>query len=518
MKFFKKAITLCLASVIALGVLVTAGCSGIDRTQISTFFSFRPNTIFVYEHSIGGGTPMYMFFEHIEGDTAQQVTIWGGSEVVENLLFIDDALLRTNVGMDINRGNYLEAYTTHLSMLLNGPLEVGKTWWNYSFEGGHNFTLRIESLNSRVRVPYGRFRALEVRGVNWQGVGSSITSFYAPGVGLVKQVTEQTNAAGNLVRSELVLVDIIENAGLEETIAIFFPNNGEVEAVHTVVTHYTNNNALETYFEAANEVWADAFGFTVDPSWFNRAYEMAIWGLGTQRFLWLDFNEQFLQAMNNVADAETEELILLSVAATLSGMHRASPARSAAPYSNGEVFLTINGDWYASNRIELAPGERIVIFENIDVYFPNDGDIAVTHIDITHRNRNVLETNLNALNEIWADVFGFEVDASWISRVYETPDEELGISFLWLDFNEQFLAAMNGAADAETEELILFSIAATFSGMFETSPARSAADYSNSEVYITINGVSYASNRVTMEPGERVVIFGLDLEWDNWWE
>jgi len=371
MKIFKRLAALCLAGVMALGAVTLSGCgcSSVDRSDVATFFPFRPNTIFVFEHTMGEHMNQVMFFDHIDGNAAQRTFVAGTENTginsyVEILTMANNAVISTTVGANVNRNNYLEELTTSPIVLLDGPLSVGATWRaQYGVIGGGMVT-SVVSLNTRVRVPYGTFRALELRTVGRFGSNTSETDFYAPGIGLVKRVTLIGQPDGSVVRHEMVLVDIIENVGMNEIMAIFFPNNGEIEVTYAAVTHYTNSNAVETYLAAANQVWRE-FGFEIDPAWLNRVDEIADGGMIFPQF---DFNEQFLEAMNQVANAETEELILWSLAATLSGVFSASARRTdAIPFNPNEVYITINNRGYESNRVQIPLSERIIIFEAEEV-------------------------------------------------------------------------------------------------------------------------------------------------------
>jgi len=371
MKIFKKLAMLCLAGVMALGAVTLSGCgcSSIDRSDVATFFPFRPNTLFVYEYFIDGeprpNFNQVMFFDHIDDNVAQRTIIAGTEETginayVETIAIIDNTVVNGFIGTGINRNNYLQESIINPVVMLDGPLRVGATW--RAQLGGGGMVTNVVSLSTRVRVPYGTFRALEIRTNERLGANTSEIDFYAPGVGLVKRVTLIGRADGTIERHELMLVDVIENAGLEEAMAVFFPNNGELEMTYTVVAHYTNTNAAETYLVAANQVWRE-FGFEIDPAWLIRVDEILDGDIDVI-FPQFDFTEQFVEAMNQLPDEETEQLVLWSIAATLSGVFNSSPRRNVTlQYNPNEAFITVNGSDYISNRIQMPLGERFIIFE-----------------------------------------------------------------------------------------------------------------------------------------------------------
>jgi len=334
-----------------------------DRSLPETFLNVRPNTIFVFEDT-SPSRNQKVFFEHIdeEAGIAQRVirTVTG-AEYIDLVLF-DDAMNIQNVFLSsfISRGNHLgtEQRISDTFNSMRGPLFVGQSWRVHEDVGGHtpDTVYSVQGMRARVTVPFGTFHALRVTEAGLSGHNTSSTRYYAPGVGLVKLVNEHVNSNGEIERFELVLVDIIENTGWREPLVVHFPNErGRIERVSTYTTIYTNDNYIENVLATANEYWERHFGFRVEAKWLNNISLVTGFDAAgsNENNPWFNFSEEFLYAMNNVADAETENLILLSIAATLANAFQQSPERRNVRYNSNLVYIAVNNVLYSSDRITL---------------------------------------------------------------------------------------------------------------------------------------------------------------------
>jgi hypothetical protein len=345
-----------------LGLLFTANCSDSeDRSLVSTFMAFRPNVIYVYENPADPEGTQMMFFDHIAGQIAQRTLFAAATSVTEVLVVNDEMYLARFIDTNVNQGNFLSEPLTDVDVIIQGPLSVGKTWRS-NVDGRTGDFSRVESLNERVRVPYGTFRCLVVRTTYDR---TAVVSYYAPGIGLVRIVRETLREDGETARQEMVLSQIIENVGIETMLEVYFPINGEIESTAVNVTRYTNEDAMAVYINAANEIWANVAGFTLDPVWLNEIHVLDF-REERQSFPRFDFNGGLIEAMNRLPNLEAEELMLFSIAATLSPIFVHNPCRhpehTHQRFNPSEAIITVNGRAYISDRWERAIEDRIVVF------------------------------------------------------------------------------------------------------------------------------------------------------------
>jgi len=330
-----------------------------DRSLVESFINIRPNTIFVFEDT-NPAQNAQVFFEHIDKDAgvAQRITRTPeDGDTVELIIFGTNSKQNLFMG-NVSRGNHMETEQQNLLNELRGPLAVRRSWRVHNDIGPHipDASFVVTNLRARVTVPFGTFHAVQVRvvGLVPGHPHDRLTRYYAPGVGLIKQVDEVYDRYGVLHRFELVLVDIIENTGLQERFDVYFPNeHGRMTRIATYTTIYTNDVFIDRVFAAANEYWEQHFGFRVEHEWLNDIG--LIRNIGTdENSPRVNFNEQFLEAMNAVADTETEEQILLSIAATLASVFERAPVfMPGVTYNPGYVYVFVNGALYSSDRISL---------------------------------------------------------------------------------------------------------------------------------------------------------------------
>jgi hypothetical protein len=140
-----------------------------------------------------------------------------------------------------------------------------------------------------------------------------------------------------------------------------------------------------------------------------------------------------------------------------------------------------------------------------------DGRVEMSIVEAAHyTNDDLLYNYIAEANVIWADKFGFRFEHGWINNINVLTDIEVRQTFPHIDFSGSLVDALNKTADAETEELILQSIAATFAAIYVSipcrDPSRMHATYNNGEIYMSVNGTGYTSDRLQRMLGERFVV------------
>jgi hypothetical protein len=155
------------------------------------------------------------------------------------------------------------------------------------------------------------------------------------------------------------------------------------------------------------------------------------------------------------------------------------------------------------------------------VYFPLDGELASVEVPITHRtNQDMFNTHYDAINAVWLEMVGFEVDLDWIRDIDVLSDMAIQRTFPFIDFDGRLVEAMDGLPDEETERLMLMGIASTFSTLLMSNPCRDPFKrhfgYYEDEVYIFINGGAYTSERIQLDFADRITTsnFVEEEEWD----
>jgi DUF3108-like len=202
---------------LALGLLVTAllGCSLLKKGPMPSagggygpagskdYFPLRPGNSWKYQSTTAEGkqsdfTIKVLSEEKNSGDTQYLV------ETVSTFQPIHDWYSKPNGWVLLNKEEYVKAGTTSefqpARQLLKNPLASGDSW---NWQGKGMMGIAIEESNQvagpeTVSVAAGTFTAMKVTTrVNQGGASVTKTYWYAPGVGLVKSMTDTGSVKSN---------------------------------------------------------------------------------------------------------------------------------------------------------------------------------------------------------------------------------------------------------------------------------------------------------------------------------
>ena len=296
---------------------------------VRDYFPIMGNTRYVYQGE-GNEFASYDVYNVYTSENRVQQRIDNGGTVVTKVIAITDGkLIQTFSNAEIYyRENYLEK-TNSEEVLLMEPLEKGTSW---TLEDGSTRTITNASLT--VSTPLSDYDAIEV---TTEGTDSTLTQYYAKGVGLVKSVYRSGDSE---VSSTLSSIET--DVPLTQTIRLFYPgaDGNAVYYQDREVDFYTNDSTGDILAKAYKEVPAGALKVFSPNTAVNHLT------LSDDGIVYLDLSGAFLTEMN--AGAGYESLILASVANTFGNY-----------YQTDCVILTIDGKLYESGHIAFSEGEYL---------------------------------------------------------------------------------------------------------------------------------------------------------------
>ncbi len=300
-----------------------------DTAAVSDYFPITGNTRYVYQGE-GNEFASYDVYNVFTSENRVQQRIDNGGTVVTKVIAITDGkLLQTFSSAEIYyRENYLEKTSSEEALLIE-PIEKGTSW---TLEDGSTRT--ITNVSVTVSTPLSGYDAIEV---TTEGTDSTLTQYYAKGVGLVKSVFRSDESE---VSSTLASIET--DVPFTQTIRLFYPDADGTAVYYQdrEINFYTNDSTGDVLAGAYKEVPAGALKVFSQNTAINHLT------INDDGIVLLDLSGAFITEMN--AGAGYESLILASVANTFGNY-----------YQTDRVILTIDGKLYESGHIALSEGEYL---------------------------------------------------------------------------------------------------------------------------------------------------------------
>lgn len=227
--------------------------------------------------------------------------------------------------------------------LLQLPIEVGNTW-----ESENGSVYEITDSHVPIETEAGNFEAIEVTSTS-EDEESVSRSYYAEGVGLVRQETEVDFDDEPVVST---LQAIQEDTPELISTSIYVPNEGAtaLESRHVEFQLNTNDPAREAIAEALrgnHEV-------TEDTMVVEESVDINFMYLDEKEVAHVDFSEELVTEMNYGTTGET--FMLQSIVNTIAGYYGNSVE---------EVLLTVEGEPYSGGHMIYEEGETMQVDDSI---------------------------------------------------------------------------------------------------------------------------------------------------------
>lgn len=304
---------------------------------------FIENTTFVYEGYGNEYASQELFFEYIEGSTAQIKVMNPGTNSVRILQRSTDQIKEI----------YFEGEFYHIEdmrnvkaikdvIIIKDPIEVGNSWMVEN-----SYIREITGVGVDIETPYGIISAVEV--TTTLDNGTKLINYYKEGIGLVASIYSSDE-----IEVKTLLKDIIYGP-MQRNIRIFYPIDSE--QMRTVFTNYTldfrTNDRLEDIFEGIfKEPVKEGLLGLISP-------DTSINSIKFDRNTWrveIDFSKELLPGWNAGSTYELE--LIKSIVNTLGDF-----------FDTDSVYITIEGKPFESGHMALREGEEFTVdFQGIDEY------------------------------------------------------------------------------------------------------------------------------------------------------
>ena len=306
---------------------------------IKDFYPFNSNTKFTFE---GTGMEYASFSQYIDFVKDNKIQIRKNNGGTENVSVLENKDGELKIVFSKSecyyRENFLSKQPNQNIVLLKEPLVKGTSWTLADGSKRH-----ITNVDVKVSTPAGTFKCIEVATENSD---STIMDYYGLNKGLVKTVFKNKD-----IEVTSIVSKIEENAPLNQTIRLFYPNIEDNKLYYIDKTAAFNSNDMsKLFFEnefkvAPAETVGKLLGSNVK---INSLY------LNDDGMLYVDFSSNFVKEMN--AGSGYETMILQSITNTLGNY-----------YSVDKVYITIEGDPYSSGHIEMKKGEPFKVKTDVSI-------------------------------------------------------------------------------------------------------------------------------------------------------
>ena len=300
----------------------------VSKYSIYDFIGINPNEKYNYAGENSEYAEYVRYVDYIEGNKYQIRTNNGATETVKVIEATDKELkvvFRKNV-CDY-RENFLKKTSKETEILLKAPIAKGTQW--ILQDGSKRY---ISSIDTKVSTNVGEFECVEVTTEN--NSGQKDLQYYAPDIGLVKEIMDSKNMA---VTSTLAAIE--KDARLTQVIRFYYPdeeaNYMKYEDVSiSFATNDITRLVLQNKFREY-KILKDAVGI-------NSLY------LNDDGMIYLDVTKSFIPEMANGTTGEY--FAIFDLINTLGGY-----------YGVEEVYMTLDGSNYESGHIIKYKGESFSV-------------------------------------------------------------------------------------------------------------------------------------------------------------
>ena len=303
--------------------------------SIKDYFAYQENTRYGYEGQGNEYASYTTSVDYIKENRVQLRSNNGGTETVK--------VLENNNGqitLLLSKGEtyYREDFTQGPSLSSNGevilkePLTKGTTWTL-----ADNRKRTISNVDVEITTPSGNYKAIEV---TTEGNNDKVLDYYAPNIGLVKTVFTSN---GTEVSSTLSKLE--KNVPLVQNVKFYYPNinDGKLYFTEKKLAFNTNDITKQVIEKELKNQPQGNLGKVIGPN-----VKIKSLYLNKDNMVYIDFSKELRSEMN--AGAGYESMILQSIVNTVGGY-----------YGVEKVYLTVEGNPYASGHIAMKKGEAFTV-------------------------------------------------------------------------------------------------------------------------------------------------------------
>lgn len=308
----------------------------------SDYFSIKPNTTYEYKVLSDESKNFNIFNTYIKEDIIQQTIFNVNGDVVNKLYKVQEKDI--SLFYEYNSSYLLDDITfteqTYNTTIIKMPFKLNKKW-----TAKNNMTYEITGLEVDITVPYGTFKAIELKGVTViknnddKETAHVIKEYYTKDIGLIKR--EEILEDGTILSSELS--NIKKDSPYEINANFFYTkDNKQLELVPKKIVFNTNDNIPEIIKTAFTD--KNILGEQTIINKLDIVNKFDSNGKILDNYIDIDLSKDYIDFINKNADKEI--LLLKSLVNTL-----------CSNKNSNKVKLTINNDLYKSNNRELIKDE-----------------------------------------------------------------------------------------------------------------------------------------------------------------
>ena len=303
--------------------------------DLSDYFPFKENIHMKYRGEGNEYAEYETYVDYIGNGAIQIRTINPGTAAVSVYVIEDGALKKVYFEGEIYyRLDYTRSRETE-EILIKEPIKAGNSW---KLEDGS--TRSVTAVNTKVKVPYGTYEALEV---TTAGAFSTTKNYYVSGIGLVKSEFKNNEDASSKITSELETVE--QESRLKQNVRFYYPdfNNDRLVYIEKTIELYTGEDVLKLFEEQVRQVPENS---GLQPL---MSENTSILGIDYDRktaVVTVDFSSEFISDMN--AGSLLESMLIISVADTFGSY-----------FQTNKVAITIEGGPYESGHFYFKNGEYL---------------------------------------------------------------------------------------------------------------------------------------------------------------
>lgn len=307
-----------------------------ELRTIKDYYTYQENAKYVYEGQGNEYASYTVFIDYKSGNRVQLRSNNGGTEMVKVLENKDGELrLLLSRGECYYRENLTQVTSSNVEILLKEPLKLGTSWTL-----ADSRKRSISNLEVNVTTPSGTYKTLEVTTEGKEGKEGKTLDYYAPNIGLVKSVF-----TSNELEVSSTLSKLETNVPFVQTVRFYYPNANvdKLYSLNKQISFKTNDITRIIFENAFKDLPKGDLAKILGPN-----VKIKSLYLSKDNRVYIDFSKELVSEMN--AGTGYESLILQSITNTI-----------GTYYGVDKVYITIEGNPYASGHIEMKKGEYFTV-------------------------------------------------------------------------------------------------------------------------------------------------------------
>lgn len=300
----------------------------ISKYSLNEYVGINANEKYNYSGENSEYAEFTRFVDYIDGSKYQIRTNNGGTEIVR-VIEVNETEIKVNFKRAecYYRENFLNKPANESEILLKTPIAKGTEWT--LADGSKRF---ISSIDATINTNVGEYQCVEVTTENKEG--QKDLQYYAPGIGLLKEVKDAEN-----MKVTSTLDSIEGDTAFNQSVRFYLPdNNAEYMYYEDVQISFGTNDI--TRFTLQNKF--REYNIIKDSVAINSLY------LNDDGMVYLDLSSNFVPEMANGTAGE-----YYAIYGLVNSLGRY--------YGVNQVYVTLDGGSYESGHILKAKGESFTV-------------------------------------------------------------------------------------------------------------------------------------------------------------